>query len=29
MASSDNEDICIAGSSTKGELEVKFVAKFL
>ena len=29
MASSDNEDICIAGGSTKGKIQVEFVAKFL
>ena len=29
MASSDNEDVCIPGSSTEGELEVKLVAKHL
>ena len=29
MPSSDNEDVCIAGSSIKGEVEVKLVAKFL
>ena len=29
MVSSDNEDICIAGSSTKAKVEVKLLAKFL
>ena len=29
MTSSDNEDVCIAGSSTISKVEVKRVAKFL
>ena len=29
MASSDKEDICNAGSSTKGEIKVKLIAKFI
>ena len=29
MASSNNKDVCIARSSTEGELEVKVAAKIL
>ena len=29
MPSSNNEAVCIAGSSIEGEVEVKLVAKFL
>ena len=29
MASNDNEDFCIAGSSNEGKVQVNLVAKFL